>query len=390
MHAQCRRLAFGIQFQFKRPLAFSHGNQNRISSHIFRPLLSTLAQRGFHQNHVLKIETRKIFYAFDPVDTPDTPDQTNNFTFLHPQNIPKNPEFKHANLIDPPTIGVPWFSSIKYTLQSKYWREAESALREFTAEYILKNRNPVQKEYVDATVGAALTFVVNGMPMASLRRLLILTKFYGLITMHDDAMESGYTGGQSEAALPRCSDERKSDTALSILTQELLAEDPIQGKRFLDGILSWSALKSQPEMTFNSFDDYVKHRMEDSGSDLILRSVEFGCNITLSSHDEHILAQIRTASAKHFALTNDLYSYAKEYIAEQERGETLINAVRVLQNLLDVSAPAAKSILRRMILDIEGQIHADYERLLEADVATDDRVAEPSRVACASQKPNPG
>lgn len=107
---------------------------------------------------------------------------------------------------------------------------------------------------------------------------------------------------------------------------------------------------------------------------LILRSVEFGCNITLSSRDEHVLSQIRAASAKHFALTNDLYSYAKEYIAEQERGETLINAVRVLQNLLDVSAPAAKSILRCMILDIEGQIHADYERLLEADGTTEEQL----------------
>jgi hypothetical protein len=69
-------------------------------------------------------------------------------------------------------------------------------------------------------------------------------------------------------------------------------------------------------------------------------------------------------------LTNDLYSYAKEVIAEKENGEPLLNAVKVVEDLLNVSSSSAKSILRGVILDTERQMGEEYESLLNTKSTT--------------------
>lgn len=98
--------------------------------------------------------------------------------------------------------------------------------------------------------------------------------------------------------------------------------------------------------------------------------MEFASDISVTEHDVQALARLSSACAKHFALSNDLYSYPKEVIAEKENGEPLVNAVKVVQELMNVSSSSAKSILRGIILDTERQIGEEYESLVNAKGTT--------------------
>jgi hypothetical protein len=92
--------------------------------------------------------------------------------------------------------------------------------------------------------------------------------------------------------------------------------------------------------------------------------VEFALDISIKDQDEQALERLSSLCANHFALVNDLYSYPKEVISEKEHGEPLLNAVKVVQDLMNVSSPLAKSILRGIILDTERQLGKEYESLL--------------------------
>jgi hypothetical protein len=98
--------------------------------------------------------------------------------------------------------------------------------------------------------------------------------------------------------------------------------------------------------------------------------VEFALDISVTDHDEQALQRLSSLCAKHCALANDLYSYPKEVIAEKVNGEPLLNAVKVVQDLMNVSSSSAKSIIRGIILDTERQIGEEYESLVNAKSTT--------------------
>lgn len=88
------------------------------------------------------------------------------------------------------------------------------------------------------------------------------------------------------------------------------------------------------------------------------------CNITLSEDEMKPLNTLHTLYITHFALTNDLYSYPKEHKDMAESGSALINAVQVLQELLNVTAQSSKYILQAVLWDLEDQINETYQKLL--------------------------
>ncbi|KAE8322540.1 isoprenoid synthase domain-containing protein [Aspergillus sergii] len=157
-------------------------------------------------------------------------------------------------------------------------------------------------------------------------------------------------------------DEQGSEyTVYNMLANEILAEDSVQGKRLLESVLSWiSATQRTPPEAFPTLEDYMTYRADDVGADM-----EFACDITLSNTDIEVVEHLRSLCEKHFLLTNDLYSYAKESIAEQEHGVSVLNAVRVVQRLMNTSEDSSKAIVRQVIWDVECQMNEEYERLLQ-------------------------
>ncbi|KAF7128394.1 hypothetical protein CNMCM5793_003124 [Aspergillus hiratsukae] len=313
---------------------------------------------------------RKISYAFDPVENKSAASTRSYFSILNPQAVANSRELRHANCIVPPSLKVPWATSFPASLQSKYWREAEEAARDLLRTIFVTPSRNVSDKYSEAVIDAAVSWTVNVVPTASLSRTRALARAYALIFIHDDAVESG----NFDATIPNTynDNERHSHAGFDMVAQEVMSEDAVQGKRFLDGMISWGSLPqmAQPSKAFPTLMDYLKHRIVDVGAYPVFRSVEFASNISLTDQDEQALERLSSLCAKHFALSNDLYSYPKEVIAEKEHGEPLLNAVKVVQDLMNVSSSLAKSILRGIILDTERQLGEEYESLLNEKSTT--------------------
>ncbi|KAE8381958.1 isoprenoid synthase domain-containing protein [Aspergillus bertholletiae] len=152
----------------------------------------------------------------------------------------------------------------------------------------------------------------------------------------------------------------------NMLAREILSEDFVQGKRLLESVIFWiSTTQRTPPETFPTLEDYMAYRACDVGAYTVFRSMEFACDISLSDTDFEAAARLRSLCEKHFLLTNDLYSYAKEAIAEQEHGVPVLNAVRVVQLLMNISADSAKAIVRQVVWDVERQLNEEYERVTQ-------------------------
>ncbi|PKX93410.1 uncharacterized protein P174DRAFT_443286 [Aspergillus novofumigatus IBT 16806] len=318
--------------------------------------VSFLCASGYFSKDIIRVR---------PVENQSAASTRSYFSFLNPEAVANSLELRHANCIVPSSLKIPWVTSFPASLQSKYWAEAEEAARDLLrAIFVAPSRN-VSEKYIEAVIDAAVSFTVNVVPTGSLSRTRALARAYTLVFIHDDAFD---------ATIPNMynNNERHSHTAFDMVAQEVMSEDTAQGRRFLDGMISWGSLPQtiQPSKAFPTLMNYVEYRIEDVGADLVFRSVEFASDISVTDHDEQALERLSSLCAKHCALSNDLYSYPKEVIAEKENGETLLNAVKVVQGLMNVSSSLAKTILRGIILDTERQIGEEYESLVNAKCTT--------------------
>ncbi|EAW13480.1 uncharacterized protein ACLA_055270 [Aspergillus clavatus NRRL 1] len=313
---------------------------------------------------------RNVSYAFDPVKSQTSQFSDGRFGFLTCNNVANLPELQHVNCLVPSALKVPWITRFPGSLQSKYWAEAEAAARDLIRIIFTKHPQNISERYIEAMIDAAVSFTVNVAPMGNLSRTTSLAQAYILVFLHDDAVESR----NFDAAIPREFDESDGHTYAGFekVSRDILREDPAQGKRFLEGIVSWGTLPQtiQPDQTFATLADYVLHRVEDVGADPVFRSVEFASDIDVTEEDEQVVERVKSLCAKHYALANDLYSYPKEAFAQQEHGEPLLNGVKVVQDLMNVPPSSAMSILRWIILDLEREMSEEYERLSKAESTT--------------------
>lgn len=53
-----------------------------------------------------------------------------------------------------------------------------------------------------------------------------------------------------------------------MVAQEVMSENAVQGRKFLDGMISWGSLPQtiQPSKAFPTLNDYLKHRIVDVGA----------------------------------------------------------------------------------------------------------------------------
>ncbi|KAB8225730.1 isoprenoid synthase domain-containing protein [Aspergillus novoparasiticus] len=321
--------------------------------------------RELNQGPSPQNRTRNIHYAFDPVDNATAKQLSSPFSFLNPDNIPLS-IFQHANCLVPYSLGVPWPTSFPTTLQSKYWVEVEETTRAYTQGLLALRPGKCQAKYIEATIDGAVSLLVNVVPMGNLTRMKALAKLYVFFFLSDDLVDSGNRVTVVPSHAERKEEQGPEYTIYNMLAKEILSEDFVQGKKLLESVLSWiSTTQCTPPKAFPTLEDYMAYRAGDVGADSIFRSMEFACDITLSDTDVEAVEHFRSLCEKHFLLTNDLYSYAKEAIAEQEHGVSVLNAVRVVQRLMNTSEDSAKAIVRQVIWDVERQMNEEYERLLQ-------------------------
>ncbi|GLA69286.1 terpene cyclase [Aspergillus tubingensis] len=347
-----------------------HSRVQRVGFLPWIPTLKTPQCRKFTQtprpcNSTPIYYPRPISYAFDPA-TPATQSSSTSpaFTFLRPSNLAQYAEYQHAIPLNPQNLKVPWPTSLPCALQSKYWREAEAATKDLLQTLFQSNNQPKGEKYLTAVTEAVVSYAINLLPLCDLARIKLLSRTFVLAFLHDDAVDAGNIS-DDVVLIPTEKNSKPSHKAFNIISEEILAADPVNGAILIDDILSWGSTSrnhQQGPTCFSSLDEYITHGLEDFGATLILRCVEFSIADSRSSSpmDLQSISYLKSLCAKHLLLTNDMYSYAKEIAS----GDTGLNAVRVVQDLMGCSDSCAKMMVRLMLRDLERQMDEEYTRLI--------------------------
>ncbi|RAH53070.1 terpenoid synthase [Aspergillus piperis CBS 112811] len=309
---------------------------------------------------------RPISYAFDPA-TPATQSSPTSpaFSFLHPSNLTQDAEYQHAIPLNPQKSKVPWPTSLPCALQSKYWREAEAATKDLLQTLFPPNNNPKGKKYLTAVTEAVVSYTIHLFSLCDLARIKLFSRTLVLVFLHDDAVDAGNLN-DDVVLIPAEKNSNPSHKAFNIISEEILTADPGYGAILIEDILSWGSTSrnhQQGPTRFSSLDEYIAHGLEDFGATLTLRCVELSItapHASSSPTDLRSVSYLKSLCAKHLLLTNDLYSYAKEVAS----GDTGLNAVRVVQDLIGGSASSAKMMVRLMLRDVERQMNEEYTRLI--------------------------
>lgn len=133
-------------------------------------------------------DTREIQYAFNPVNTSHLQPEFPSFDFLNPDTSSNLPGSQHANPNHPPSVGVPWPTSLSHSFQSKHWESVEGTLATFLRETYPQNPwagDHSGREYMGQLADSVVSFVVNVFPTCPPTRLGLLANMYGFVFILD-------------------------------------------------------------------------------------------------------------------------------------------------------------------------------------------------------------
>ncbi|KAE8147176.1 isoprenoid synthase domain-containing protein [Aspergillus avenaceus] len=333
---------------------------------------------------------RPVHYSYDPVDT--------NSTFLkHPlfdylvSAAKQDPHLHRTSFsLNPESLGVSWQTLFPACRQSRQWREAENAAQELIDQLFranLSSTGALCKRWRDLAevlqvVETAVAGVVYMYPRADTARIRLLSKLHVAMWIHDDVPRVAEC--HQEAALCTClcaQDEDESvfdaDTSptcqvLSCILQDILQLDPALGCRVVAGALKWHRTsrthcdRDQNSPRLTALSDYLQDSIADISEDVTLSMIRFAGMIHLTTEQEEcpLLKELVNLWAKHRIIVKDLFSFGTECLEHQVQNSTLINAVQVLQNELDVSLDTAKEVARDIQLDIEQEVYVLYQKIL--------------------------
>ncbi|KAL9620401.1 MAG: hypothetical protein Q9160_005101 [Pyrenula sp. 1 TL-2023] len=120
---------------------------------------------------------------------------------------------------------------------------------------------------------------------------------------------------------------------------------------------------------FQTLDEYLPYRSRDVGHLFWHALATFGCAITIPEEEMSICAELVLPAVIAASLTNDLFSYEKEYEAAQTaKLPGVVNALWVLMNEHNISLEAAKIKCQTRIKDEVSK----YTRILRDTMARDD------------------
>ncbi|GKZ17512.1 hypothetical protein AbraCBS73388_009183 [Aspergillus brasiliensis] len=209
-------------------------------------------------------------------------------------------------------------------------------------------------------------------PDASPIRAGMIAQSMLLIFLHDDVVEESpvHAGSTITDALLAPWIGTKDESAqhpLHNFLKAVIDEDPILGKGLLDGAFAWikhtKGYQSIPPTVFDSLRNYLDYRSVDIGRELLLAQAAFACNVHLSEPEIKVFDRLISLYSDHISLTNDLYSFDKEYGDHCRTGAVLINAVDVVRKVHRVSEFIAKQLVRESILEVETEFSEEYRKL---------------------------
>ncbi|KAL4971997.1 isoprenoid synthase domain-containing protein [Aspergillus desertorum] len=221
-------------------------------------------------------------------------------------------------------------------------------------------------------IATAVKSTVYMFPNASPIRAGMIAQSMLLIFLHDDVVEespvdAGSTITDAILAPWIGTNAEKAQHPLHDFLKAVIDEEPILGKSLLAGAFAWikhtKGYQSIPPTVFDSLRNYLDYRSVDIGRELLLAQAAFACNVQLSEPEMEVFDRLISLYSDHISLTNDLYSFDKEYGDHCRTGAVLINALDVVRKVHQVSEFIAKQLVRESILKVETEFAEEYKRL---------------------------
>ncbi|CAJ0542877.1 Ff.00g002980.m01.CDS01 [Fusarium sp. VM40] len=326
---------------------------------------------------------RPLDKAFDPVgpDTLSVP--TLDFASL----------FREKTVTDdspltlyPEDLGVPWHTSLPWVRQSKFWAHAEASGRDLVnrisadkaserGSLPMELEDDRRKWKIDELVEDAISCCAYLYPTSSPTRLALLTQSVLLLFLHDDVIERGATQNETTVVDEFLTMAPKNQH-LKRFFAEVLETDPVLGPDLLQAINIFvrdGRVKSPFKQDhYPTLADYMLYRRNDVGKPFMIAAIRFGCGVQQTREELAPFDEMTDLYVQHSILINDLYSYDKEVHEVKTVRGSIVNAVHVIEKLLSVPAPLAKTITRNITWDMEKNFYAMCEKFMH-DTSLNDR-----------------
>ncbi|KAJ5798035.1 uncharacterized protein N7503_007331 [Penicillium pulvis] len=322
-----------------------------------------------------------------------------NFAFLDPEGDKVGSrDLANSIPISPSLRRVPWPSNLPGCRQNKHWRIAERMTRDlFEAIYKhvdqaqdASNKLPLQlyevgkqKMHKEAElVGTAVKSTAYMFPDASPARAGMIAQSMLLIFLHDDkeylaksfkdvveefTQDAGSTITNSFMIAWKQAQSNIGESSqdyIHSLLAGFIDEDPILGKKLLEGAFLWvDHTKEYESVPTESLREYLDYRSKDIGTDLLLAQAAFAADISLSEAERGIFEKFIGLFADHISLTNDIYSFEKEWNEHVSKGAYLVNGVDVVRRLHNIPVSAAKQFICEEILKLEQLLALEIDHL---------------------------
>ncbi|KAH0559591.1 hypothetical protein GP486_003894 [Trichoglossum hirsutum] len=198
-------------------------------------------------------------------------------------------------------------------------------------------------------------------PEALPERLGVLTYGMDLAFMHDDASEavnfsvtmtehSGFVAAPDARDIGKTQSEKKESGSMKpkkLAAQFLLESVNIDhdlGMHMLDAYhKDWAAVIENTDAgNIKSLDEYYDARRRDFGMVTLWAMAEFGMGFRLSDDDKELIKDVFRPAEEALILTNDYWSWDREYNAAKVNGDRLFNAVDVIAKTKSVPVEEAR------------------------------------------------
>ncbi|GES65515.1 terpenoid synthase [Aspergillus terreus] len=347
-------------------------------------MMSPSIQRSSVANNPKTKFFMPISHIYDPIQTSNgSAFDSGSFDFVEATN---GDDYSNSIPLFPSVMGIPWPSKFPGCRQCKHWETAERMTKELL--YAIYKKAPrddgklpvdLQETSTDKRsrkekelIATAVKSTVYMFPDASPVRAGMIAQSMLLIFLHDDVVEespvdAGSTITDAIMAPWIGPKDNSVQHPLHGFLKAIIDEEPILGKGLLTGAFAWikhtKGYQSIPPTVFDSLRNYLDYRSLDIGRELLLSQAAFASNAHLSQPEIKVFDRLIGLYSDHISLTNDLYSFDKEYGDHCRTGAVLINAVDVVRKVHRVSRPIAKQLVRESILDMETDFSKEFKRL---------------------------
>ncbi|KAI9150204.1 Ophiobolin F synthase [Paramyrothecium foliicola] len=243
----------------------------------------------------------------------------------------------------------------------------------------------------EAKSGSAMSKVGNWcafiFPESLPERLASITYLANIGNIHDDATEDSsldvainehqhFSAALSSAVHEEQSIQeskaRKLQRLVSTCVLEILGIDRDMGMRMIVSYQQkWLDVMEHANYEgIKSLKEYLDFRMLNGGMEPFWLMCQFGMGINISDEDLKPLRHIFDPAEWALVLTNDYWSWDREYNASLTTGSRLVNSIELLSRLRNISHDESKEVVRDLILRYEKEYEVRMECFLRDQPST--------------------